>query len=66
MDGTSMMGLDKPLFALKRLGIISILLGFQAAILGALAFHRRRSEEMSDEIYVRKFTGIAMAKAIDH
>ena len=65
-DGKSMMGLDKPLFNLKNPGIVSIPLGFIAAILGALAFPSRRSEEMFDEIYVRQNTGIGMAKAVDH
>ncbi|HEY6873587.1 MAG TPA: cation acetate symporter [Geobacteraceae bacterium] len=65
-DGTSILGLDKPLIDLKNPGIISIPLGFIAAILAALAFPSRRSEEMFDEIYVRQNTGIGMAKAIDH
>lgn len=60
------MGLDKPLFTLKNPGIISIPLGFMAAILGALLFPSKRSEEMFDEIYVRQDTGIGMTKAIDH
>ncbi|SNB46321.1 cation acetate symporter [Geobacter sp. DSM 9736] len=65
-DGKSAIGLDKPLITLKNPGIISIPLGFIAAIVGALAFPSRRSEEMFDEIYVRQNTGIGMAKAIDH
>jgi cation/acetate symporter len=65
-DGTSMMGLDKPLFGLKNPGIVSIPLGFLAAILGALAFPSRRSEEMFDEVYVRQNTGLGMAKAVEH
>jgi cation/acetate symporter len=65
-DGKSILGLDKPILTLKNPGIISIPLGFIAAILGALAFPSRRSEEMFDEIYVRQNTGIGMAKAIDH
>jgi len=65
-DGKSMMGLDKPFFTLKNPGIISIPLGFIAAIIGALLFPSRRSEEMFDEIYVRQNTGIGMAKAVDH
>jgi cation/acetate symporter len=64
--GKSIMGLDKPLFTLKNPGILSIPIGFIAAILGTLAFPSRRSEEMFDEIYVRQNTGIGMAKAIDH
>ncbi len=65
-DGSSMVGLDKPLFALKNPGIVSIPLGFLAAILGCLAFPSRRSEEMFDEVYVRQNTGLGMAKAVDH
>ncbi|HWI40925.1 MAG TPA: cation acetate symporter [Verrucomicrobiae bacterium] len=65
-DGKSILGLDKPLIDLKNPGIISIPIGFLAAILAAFAFPSRRSEEMFDEIYVRQNTGIGMAKAIDH
>jgi cation/acetate symporter len=64
--GTSIMGLDKPLFGLKNPGIVSIPLGFLAAIIATLAFPSRRSEEMFDELYVRQNTGIGMAKAVDH
>ena len=60
------MGLDKPILKLKNPGIISIPLGFIAAILGTLLFPSRKAEEMWDEIYVRQNTGIGMAKAIDH
>jgi cation/acetate symporter len=65
-DGTSMMGLDKPILTLKNPGLISIPLGFIAAILGALLFPSKRSEEMFDEVYVRQNTGLGMAKAVDH
>jgi cation/acetate symporter len=65
-DGKSIMGLSEPILKLKNPGIISIPLGFLAAIFGCLAFPSRRSEEMFDEIYVRQNTGIGMAKAIDH
>ena len=66
-DGqTSILGLKEPLFGLKNPGIVSIPLGFLAAILGALCFREKRAEEMFDEIYVRQNTGIGMAKAIDH
>jgi cation/acetate symporter len=64
--GKSMLGLSKPLFNLKNPGIISIPLGFLAAILATLAFPSKKSEEMWDEIYVRQNTGLGMAKAIDH
>ncbi|HEY5975108.1 MAG TPA: cation acetate symporter, partial [Geobacteraceae bacterium] len=65
-DGKSIIGLSEPLLKLKNPGIISIPLGFLAAIFGALAFPSRKAEEMWDEIYVRQNTGIGMAKAIDH
>jgi len=64
--GVSLVGLKKPLFTLKNPGIVSIPLGFLAAIIGALAFPSRRSEDMFDEVYVRQNTGIGMAKAVDH
>jgi cation/acetate symporter len=64
--GTSILGLDKPIMTLKNPGIISIPLGFFAAILGTLLFPNRRSEEMFDEVYVRQNTGLGMAKAVDH
>lgn len=63
---TSMFGLMKPLFPLKNPGIVSIPLGFAAAIIGCLAFPCRRAEEMWDEIYVRQNTGLGIATAIDH
>jgi cation/acetate symporter len=65
-DGKSIMGLSEPILTLKNPGIISIPLGFMAAILGCLMFPNRRSEEMFDEVYVRQNTGLGMAKAIDH
>lgn len=65
-DGTSLMGLDKPFFPLKNPGIVSVPLGFLAAIFGCLAFRDRRAEEMFDEMYVRQNTGIGIAKAVDH
>ncbi|MEI6305799.1 MAG: cation acetate symporter [Deltaproteobacteria bacterium] len=65
-DGKSIMGLDAPILKLKNPGIISIPLGFMAAILGALAFPSRRAEEMFDEVYVRQNTGLGIAKAVDH
>ena len=64
--GKSMLGLSKPLFPLKNPGILSIPLGFIAAILATLMFPCKKAEEMWDEIYVRQNTGIGMAKAIDH
>lgn len=65
-DGKSIMGLSEPILTLKNPGIISIPLGFLAAIFGALLFPNKRAEEMFDEVYVRQNTGLGMAKAIEH
>lgn len=65
-DGKSMVGLDAPLFPLKNPGIVSIPLGFIAAIFGCLLMRDRRAEEMFDEVYVRQNTGIGIAKAAEH
>ncbi len=65
-DGKSLMGLSEPILKLKNPGIISIPLGFIAAILATLMFPNKRSEDMFDEVYVRQNTGLGMAKAIDH
>ncbi len=65
-NGTSMLGLDAPLFALKNPGIVSVPMGFLAAIFGCLLFRERRSEEMFNEIYVRQNIGIGIARATDH
>jgi len=66
LGGTSMLGLSKPLFTLKNPGIVSIPLGFIAAILATLMFPSKKAEEMWDEVYVRQNTGLGMAKAVDH
>jgi cation/acetate symporter len=65
-DGTSMLGLDAPIFTLKNPGIISIPVGFLAAIFGCLLFRERRAEDMFNEVYVRQNTGIGISKATDH
>lgn len=65
-NGTSMLGLDAPLFPLKNPGIVSVPLGFLAAIFGCLLFRERRAEDMFNEIYVRQNIGLGIAKASDH
>jgi cation/acetate symporter len=65
-DGKSLLGLDAPLFPLKNPGIVSVPVGFLAAIFGALLFRRREEEEMFAEIYVRQNTGLGIAKAAEH
>jgi cation/acetate symporter len=65
-DGTSLLGLDAPLFPLKNPGIVSVPIGFLAAILGALLFRDRKSEQMFAEIFVRQNTGLGIAKASEH
>jgi cation/acetate symporter len=65
-DGSSMVGLDKPIFPLKNPGIVSVPLGFLAAFFGCLLFRDRRAEDMFAEIDVRQNTGIGIAKASEH
>ncbi len=64
--GTSMVGLKAPIFTLKNPGIVSVPVGFLAAILGTLLFRDKRAEEMFDEIEVRQITGLGISKASDH
>jgi cation/acetate symporter len=64
-DGLSIVGLDKPLFPLKNPGIVSIPLGFAAAILVAFAFPSAREEERFDELLVRQQTGYRIADFIE-
>jgi len=65
-DETSLVGLEKPLFALKNPGLISIPLGFLAVIIGSLLYRDKRADDMWDELYVRQNTGILTAKAVSH
>ncbi len=65
-DGTSIMGLDKPWFPLKNPGIVSIPVGFLAAMIFALIFRSKKEEDAFDELYVRQNTGVGVAKAIQH
>jgi cation/acetate symporter len=60
--GRSILGLEKPLYTLKNPGIVSIPLGFLAAIFGTMAFPNKRAEDMFDEFYVRQNTGIGKMK----
>lgn len=64
-DGLSLVGLDKPLFPLKNPGIVSIPLGFTAAVLVAFAFPSKREEERFDELLVRQMTGYRVADFIE-
>ena len=64
--GTSMVGLKAPIFALKNPGIVSVPIGFLAAIFGTLLFRDKRAEEMFDEIEVRQITGLGISQGVDH
>lgn len=64
-DGLSIVGLDKPLFPLKNPGIVSIPMGFLAAILVAFAFPSAREEERFDELLVRQQTGYRITDFIE-
>lgn len=64
-DGLSIVGLDKPLFPLKNPGIVSIPLGFLAAVLVAFAFPSGGEEEKFDELLIRQQTGYRIADVIE-
>lgn len=65
-DGKSMVGLDAPLFPLKNPAILSVPVGFLAAIFGTFLFGSRREEEMFDELFIRQNTGYNISEASDH
>ena len=65
-NGTSLVGLDAPLFNLKNPGIISVPFGFLVTIAATLLFGNRREEEMFDELFARQTTGYGIEKAVDH
>ena len=65
-DGTSLVGLDAPLFPLKNPGIVSVPIGFLVTIVATLLFRNRREEEMFEELLVRQSIGYGIAKASDH
>ena len=69
----SVMGLDPkaliqgaPLFPLKNPGIVSIPLGFLAAILATLCTRESASETLFTELSVRANTGLGAEKATEH
>lgn len=57
-DGLSVIGLDQPLFPLKNPGVVSIPLGFIAAILVAFAFPSGGEEQRYDQLHVQQLTGV--------
>jgi len=63
---TSLVGLEKPLIALRNPGLYSIPLGFLCVILGSLLWRDRKAEEMWEELYVRQNTGISAEQAVAH
>ena len=65
-DGTSLVGLDAPIFPLKNPAILSVPVGFLAAILGTFLFGSRREEEMFDELFIRQNTGYSISEATEH
>jgi cation/acetate symporter len=65
-NGTSLVGLDKPLFPLKVPAIVCIPAGCIAALLFALLFPSKREQDAFNELYVRQNTGIGVAGAVSH
>jgi cation/acetate symporter len=64
---TSLVGLEAPLFPLKNPAILSVPVGFLAAILGTFLFGaRREEEERFDRLFIRQNTGFDAADAMDH
>jgi len=61
-DATSLTGLDRPLFPLKNPGLVSVPIGFLAAIVFSLLFPNKREQEAFDELYVRQTTGIGISR----
>lgn len=55
-----------PLFPLKNPGIVSIPLGFLAAVIGTLMSREAGAEEKFDELIVRANTGLGAEKAVEH
>lgn len=64
-DGLSLIGLDKPLFPLKNPGIVSIPLGFLAAIMVAFAFPSGGEEQRYDQLHVQQLTGVRVRSVWD-
>ncbi len=64
-DGLSVMGLDQPLFPLKNPGIVSIPLGFIAAMLVAFAFPSTGEEQRFDQLHVQQLTGVRIRSSWD-
>jgi len=65
-EGRSLVGLEAPLFPLKNPAILSVPVGFLAAIIGTFLFGNRRDEELFDELYIRQNTGYGASGAVDH
>jgi cation/acetate symporter len=65
-NGTSVIGLAKPIFPLKVPAIVCIPLGLLASIMFSLLFPSKREEEAFSELYVRQVTGIGVSAAVSH
>ena len=65
-DGTSIVGLAKPLFPLKVPAILCIPLGFLSAFIFSLLFPSKREQDAFEELYVRQTTGIGVSASVAH
>lgn len=65
-EGTSIVGLAKPIFPLKVPAIVCIPAGLIAAIVFSLLFPSKREEDAFEELYVRQVTGIGVSDAVGH
>jgi cation/acetate symporter len=65
-NGTSVIGLAKPIFPLKVPAIVCVPLGFASSIIFSLLFPSKREQDAFDELYVRQITGIGTSSGISH
>jgi cation/acetate symporter len=63
---TSIVGLERPLIALRNPGIISIPIGFLLVILGSLFWRHHTTEDIWGAMRLRRLTGAGRALASDH
>src|SRR5262245_61397165 len=64
--GPGVVGASRALFPLENPGIVSIPIGFIAAVVGTLLTRERKAEEKFDELFVRANTGLGAEQSSAH
>jgi cation/acetate symporter len=64
-ETSSIIGLEKPLFPLRHPGIVSIPVGFLAAMIVAFLFPSKQEEGAFEELFVRQNTGLGIIEPPD-